>query len=192
MASGQEAITSYLRQMKFKRKVIGGVDEEDVLDKIEHITKLYKSLIEDLQSQVEQLQKSGKEQEERLSLLQIERNSVIQEREALTAKTQELVSVMQRNEREHVELVAQAEREAQKILMQARIQAENLAAQKEREIEQLTRRREVVENKLDDLILQIKATIRLIAGDLGQMQNLANGIEGKLDRYRDGNETKGV
>ena len=191
MPTGEKAITAYLRQMKFNRKVVGGVDEESVLDQIECITKMYRDLIEGLQRQVEQLQNAGNEKDRRLSSLQMERDAILQQNELLAAKNKDIVNFMQRNESQRTELVAKAQREAQKILMQAKIQAENLVAEKEREIEQLTRRRKAMEVELDNLMLQMKTTMRVVVGDLGQMLNLVNGLDGKLDRCWDGNESSG-
>ncbi len=43
---GMDEITSFLEHMKFKRKLVGGVDELDVLKKIEQLQKLYTSAYE--------------------------------------------------------------------------------------------------------------------------------------------------
>lgn len=46
----QEVITAFLCNMRFKTKLIGGVEEKDVLNKIEMIISLYQDWIEHLQS----------------------------------------------------------------------------------------------------------------------------------------------
>lgn len=158
--AGQEAITAYLRQMKFKKKIIGGVDEDDALDKIEHVTGMYRDLVEDLQGQIESMQQD-----------------------------------IQRHEAEREELLVRARRDAEKIIMQAKMQADSLAEQKEHEadrqlagrrseIEQLAKRRRDMEAERENLMLNMKATMRLIASDLDQMLKLAGGLDGKMDDYR--------
>lgn len=42
----QEAVMEWLKTTKFKRKVIGGVDEADVWKKIEELTALYEKAVE--------------------------------------------------------------------------------------------------------------------------------------------------
>ena len=49
-----EAIAVYLRDMQFKTKLVGGCDREDVLDKFEELTRLYKSYIGGLKAELEQ------------------------------------------------------------------------------------------------------------------------------------------
>ena len=41
----EESITDYLKQMKFRRKIFGGVDERDVWQKIEQLNELYKQAL---------------------------------------------------------------------------------------------------------------------------------------------------
>lgn len=158
--NGQEAITAYLRQMKFRKRIIGGVDEEDTLDKIEHVNGMYRDLVENLQGRIDAMQKD-----------------------------------MQRYEAERTELIVQARHEAEKIIMQAKVQAEALAEQKEHEIdrrlavrraeiEQLVIQRRDMEAEMDNFTLQMKTTLRLIAGDLGQILKLAGGLDGKTDYCR--------
>ena len=165
---GQKAIINYLRQIRFKKKALGGVDEEDVLDKVEHVAKMYTDLIEGLQGQIESLQ------QDRLQF-----------------------------ENERTELIVRVRREAEKIITQAKVQAEALADQKEREIdrnlagrraeiEQLTKRRRDMEAEMDTLVIQMKTTMRLIAGDLGQMLKLTSGLDSKMDYRRTGNDAGGV
>lgn len=169
--TGQEAILSYLRQVKFKKRVIGGVDEEDALDKIEHVTGMYKDLVVDLQGQLEAMQQE------------------IQRYEGYEAA--------------RTELVVRANREAEKIITQAKVQAEKLVEQKEREterqlagrraeIEQLAQQRKSMEVEMDNLVMQMKTTVRLIAGDLSQMLKLASELESKIGRTQTGNDAGGV
>ncbi|RFZ75639.1 hypothetical protein DS742_27915 [Lacrimispora amygdalina] len=161
---GQEAIAAYLRQMKFKKRTFGGVDEDDALDKIEHITGMYRDLAEELQGQVEEMQQD-----------------------------------IQRQEAERAELIARARREAEKIIMQAKVWAEQKEHETDRqlagrraEIEQLAKQRRDMETEMNNLLLQMKATIRLISGDLGQMLRLAGGVERKMDDGRTGNDAGNV
>ncbi len=203
IATGQEAITAFLRKMQFKKRIIGGVEEEDVLDKMEHVTKMYQDLIENLkrqnvslkqenshlQDRVEQLQKENQENDDRLSSLQTERLSLLKEHEAFTAKAQE-------NESERVELFKKAHREAQKILTQARVQAEELTVQQNRELERqlvagqqeidlIFKQRKTIKEEIDNFTLHTKASLQLISGDLFQMLNLTKELDGKMGYYRD-------
>ena len=41
----KESITDFLKQMKFRRKIFGGVDERDVWQKIEQLNELYKQAL---------------------------------------------------------------------------------------------------------------------------------------------------
>lgn len=41
----RQQIASYIRTMKFRRKAFGGLDEADVLRKIEELNRLYESLL---------------------------------------------------------------------------------------------------------------------------------------------------
>ena len=41
----EEKIADFLKQMKFRRKIFGGVDEKDVLQKIEQLNELYKQAL---------------------------------------------------------------------------------------------------------------------------------------------------
>lgn len=164
LVAGQEAIAAYLRQMKFKKKFIGGIDEDDALDKIEHITGMYRDLAQDLQGQVEEMQQ-----------------------------------YVQRQEAERAELIVRAKRDAEKIIMQVKVWAEQQEQETNRqlagrraEIEQLAKRRRDMEAELDNLMLQIKATLRLITGDLGQMLQLAGEVEKKMDDGRTGNDAGNV
>lgn len=46
----QETITAFLCNMKFKTKLIGGVEEKDVLNQMAQVINLYQDWIEHLQS----------------------------------------------------------------------------------------------------------------------------------------------
>lgn len=41
----EESIADFLKQMKFRRKIFGGVDERDVWKKIEQLNELYKQAL---------------------------------------------------------------------------------------------------------------------------------------------------
>ncbi|WP_139257427.1 hypothetical protein [Desulforamulus aeronauticus] len=213
----QSQITAFLCQMKFKKRIIGGVDEEDVLDKIKHITEMYKdvevALLRQnafvqqdnslLQNQMEQLQAVGREKEALISALQIEKASVLREQEELKAKVQEIASTLQRYEQERTELIAAAQCEAKKIIQQAMTYAEELAAQNEREIErqisarqaeigQLTNQREVMEKEVEEIRIRMKDDLRLITENLYQMLSLIKGLDGELASGADGDALKSL
>ena len=209
----QTSIAVFLRQMKFKKKAMGGVDEEDVLDKIKHITRMYQDLTETfqhqnaslqqdnsfLQSQVEQLQTVVQEQDIRLSSLQMENTSLLGEHEMLTAQAQEIVNTMQRYEKERADFIATAQREAQKIILQAQARATDLVEQNEREVKrqsavhqaeirQLIDQRQAIEDEVYDLQIKLKGNLRLIAEDLGWMLNLTKELDSKMFSGKDGDE----
>jgi DNA repair exonuclease SbcCD ATPase subunit len=201
IASIQETITVYLRQMKFKKRTIGGVEEEDVLDKIDHITTMYRDLSErlrnqnsslqqetrSLRSQVEELRKSELEKNARLSSLQAERSSMQLEYQASLEK----IKTLQQPEKDGAEFILRVQREAQKILTQAKLQAENLDAQKAREIDhnqaarrleinRLSRQREALDYKMTEFTLQTKTALQMISSDLHQVLNLSKELDGKI------------
>lgn len=204
-----EAIADFLCGMKFKTKLIGGIEEEDVLNKIEHITKLYQDLVEVVQDQnacllqensflknrLKQHQQELQKKDERLSSLQEEKTSIQQEYKVSHTKAQELIDMIRRQEKEREELVIKAQREAQRILAHAKIQAENFTVQKNRElqqqmqvrqleIEQLLKRRKTIEDEINSQICKTKSSLQLVTEDLYQMLNLAKDLDRKMNQYR--------
>ena len=61
------AIVEYLQNMKFKRKVFGGVDSENVLDHFSQVTLQYEAIVSAYMAQCEQQAKEIVEQQFRLA-----------------------------------------------------------------------------------------------------------------------------
>lgn len=187
--------------MKFKRKAVGGVDEEDVLSKMKTLTILYGELIASLhqknddllrensllQSQVEQHRAADQEKDARLYSHLVENVLVKRERDVWMEKAQGVAVTLQWDEKERTERIAAAQRKAQSILLQAKECAADLAAQKEREVEQqlaarqteikrLIDRRKELEEEADDFRMKLKADLKPIIENLGQMLNQAKGL----------------
>lgn len=57
MAKRIEDISQYIKQMKFKKRFFGGVDEYDVFNKIEKLNQEYKELYDKQNSKIELLEK---------------------------------------------------------------------------------------------------------------------------------------
>lgn len=139
-SSIQKSITAFLCSMKFKPKWIGGIDEEDVLNKIEQITKLYRewvTLLQDqntalqqenslLQHQLKQHQQELHTTEEHLSALRKDADAMQQEDRKLKAKTQELIDLIRRQD---------SEREALFSTIQTTMQTERSTVQAQCELE---------------------------------------------------------
>lgn len=169
LVARQEAITAYLRQMKFKKKAFGGVDEEDALDKIEHVTGMYRDLVIDLQGQIEAVQQN-------IQRLETERTELV---------------VRARHEAEKI--ITQAKVQAEAIAEQKEYETDCQLAGKRTDIEQLSKLHKDMEAEMDNLTFQMKTTVRLIAEDLEQILRLAGGLDGKIDNCRQaGNDVGGV
>ena len=54
IVSDTREIADYLKNMSFKKKAIGGCDQEDVLDKFEDVTLLYQKILKDMDAKLEQ------------------------------------------------------------------------------------------------------------------------------------------
>lgn len=57
MAQDLNDLSRYLNSIKFKRKIIGGIDEVDVWNKIEKLNLEYKELYDRQKAQIELLEK---------------------------------------------------------------------------------------------------------------------------------------
>ena len=215
--TNQTSIAAFLHQMKFKKKIIGGVDEEDVLDKITHIINIYNDLTEDLNNQntslyqnnihmkslVDKLQTVEQAKDEKISSLQLENTFLIQERDALTTRIQEISDKMQQYEEEQVTLLDTAQREARKITMLAEARMAVLAAQKERETEQLlsmqqaeieylSSKRRLMKKEVDDLRIMLKSNLQLITDDLYRMLSLTKELDYNMVLDKNDYEHKSV
>lgn len=215
--SGQAEITNFLCQMDFRKKTIGGVDEEDVLDKFEHLTKLYESWIKSMQQEIDDAKKDNrflKKQIEqyktadsingaRINSLQTENKSVMRERDEWTSKARNIAGTLQQYEKEQVELITNAQREAQRIIMQAKARADELVAQKKREIEkqlsvqqakvnQLMNQRKEMLDETDNLRVELRASMSLITNDLCQMLTQTKELDSKMAPVIDCYELKSI
>ncbi len=57
MAKDIKDISNYLNNIKFKKKIFGGIDEVDVWNKIEKLNLEYKQLYEKQQTEIELLER---------------------------------------------------------------------------------------------------------------------------------------
>ena len=57
MAKDVKDISNYLNNIKFKKKIFGGIDEVDVWNKIEKLNLEYKQLYEKQQTEIELLER---------------------------------------------------------------------------------------------------------------------------------------
>lgn len=62
-ASGMEEVKNYLRQLEFKRKLFGGCDKEDVLQKMHTVTMMFREQISQREEELEAVQKKMAQQE---------------------------------------------------------------------------------------------------------------------------------
>lgn len=54
-------ISSYLKSLKFKKKIIGGIDEEDVWKKIKKLDELYQKELDYMKKGYEEKLQKGEE-----------------------------------------------------------------------------------------------------------------------------------
>lgn len=54
-------ISSYLKSLKFKKKIIGGIDEEDVWKKIKKLDELYQKELDYMKKEYEEKLQKGEE-----------------------------------------------------------------------------------------------------------------------------------
>lgn len=54
-------ISSYLKSLKFKKKIIGGIDEEDVWKKIKKLDELYQKELDYMKKEYEEKIQKGEE-----------------------------------------------------------------------------------------------------------------------------------
>jgi len=138
MENGMEVITQYLRNMDFKKSVMGGCDKEDVLDKIEELTGLYKQYIDGIINESEQwaaayeeLRANVQKWQTHSESLQTQLNASMEEQ----MKNKQTIHMLQESlasqEKSNSEVVLKAEQEAQQILVRAKMQADAMINQRQ-------------------------------------------------------------
>ncbi|MCL2695316.1 MAG: hypothetical protein FWE69_03210 [Clostridiales bacterium] len=150
-------IVEYLRNMSFKTKPFGGCDKEDVLDKIEELTRMYQRILNDMAQEVEQLKGEREARQEQLK--------------------QELSEMLTRAQHEANQIRVKAEADAQAHVDERKAEVDQLR----KECGELIAQKAQVKKNWDNELLDQKVLLRVIGEELGSMMTAVGALGEKLE-----------
>lgn len=139
---GKEKVEQYLNQMKFKKKPIGGVDEEDVLMHIEKICGLFHEMQKEEKASQEVLESAQKEREE----AQEELKKALSAEKKAQNELEELRRVLKQKQDETEELRAELGK------TQGELEKAKQSGMSEQDVERLRELKQKYEAKYQELV----------------------------------------
>lgn len=155
----EQNVEDYIRHLSFKKRVIGGCDEEDVLLKMHQLSVLYREQINELQNQLELEKKQKNALEMNLTELQSNQNGCAQKSEQLSS------------------LLNSTESAKEHILHGARGKDLQEAEQLDREIQLLKYRKDSLNLELTDTAKAIIQALNSVQEKMTSLQNQVAGLE---------------
>jgi len=186
-------IVEYLRGLSFKTRSFGGCDKEDVLDKIEVLTRMYQQLLEGREQQWQAERDACTQQVEQLREAVGGERARVQDklhqlREAEERSKQELIETAERLKKGHDEILIRARHEAGQIRIRAQQEAQALVAHRQEELgrlakdqEEFKRQQRQVQEGWANELLEHKVSLRILQEELRAMLSKAGELEGRME-----------
>lgn len=158
-----QEIAEYLRVMKFKKKVVGGCDKDDVLMHMEKVTQMYDKVIDSQIRKSRELERrlqkrrAKSEEENRVRELTEEIEKVpVESKESGEDQNATLERVLAQLDNAKAEVIRKAQAEANNILRDAKLRA----SEEEQRIEKLRMQRISMEKEYKLKVFETKESIR--------------------------------
>lgn len=180
----------YIKQLEFKRKRVGGCDEEDVLLKMKELSGLFLVQVQSLQEQLAQSNQRAEELEEQLAQSQ-QRGGELEEQLAKTIRESEVARGELARQRQHNrEAAAQEETYGDKIQQLDNLLRTVEASKQDilqrakadalQEAEQLRLESQTLRRQNGALADELKGSGLLLVSELEEIQKVIAALRGKV------------
>jgi len=166
----------YIRKLRFRRREIGGCDEEDVLLKMRGLRDIYRQQSESLQRDLETEEERGRELEEQLRKVSRERDAALGELARLRAQAKSAVLPLETGAdkpRPPEGLQRPAESPQPDALQKAGMDAA-------RETQQLQQQARALRLQYESLTQALKSNSQLLASELDEILKIIFSLRGKV------------
>lgn len=187
LMNDMQEIAEYLKQMKFKKKIVGGCDKESVLDHFEEVTHKYEKIIINMQEKLKgkeeqlcniqkQLEEERQGRKKETDLIE-EQKEIVEEakqiQEEYLEKSDQMArmlgqidniraGILEKAKSEAEETIKAVKSEAGEILQEARQQA----YEEQRRMDELVHSRAELEKEYRDKLLKTRQATQIFCGQV--------------------------